>query len=267
MKFNFFKRNKKTSNHIVSSMVNQGLNMFAIISAPRTGSNLLCGALDAHPEIICHYELFHKDAIYHSSKYGDDWISKWTIESRNKNLHSFLDFVFKHRFGKKANTIGYKIFDGHNDELLYELLKDKRVKKILLKRDNWFLAFISQLEAQKTGVFVITDENKQKANYNFKVDVKINQFKFYEKVNVEFFNNIETVLNDDSQEYLSLEYNSALENSNKIRLLKFLNVTVDPDLLKLEYKKQNQRGLKDRIENYEEILEQFDGTKYDKYLP
>jgi hypothetical protein len=262
--FNFL---KKFTNKKKEEQTDFGISRFVIISAPRTGSNLLCGALDAHPEIICHYELFHKEAIYHSSKYGDEWISNYNVEKRNKDPHGFLRHIFNCRFGKPAKTIGYKIFDGHNDQLLDELLNDRQVKKIILKRDNWFLAFLSQLEAQKTGVFVITEENKRKANYNFKVEVKLNQFKFYENVNVNFFNKVEKVLIDDHQRYLSLEYSKALDGDNKIKILNFLNVTVDPGLLKLEYKKQNHRELKDRIENYQEILEQFTGTKYEKYIP
>ena len=93
MKFNFsLKRKAKAPKH-KHKPEKQKVNRFVIISAPRTGSNLLCGALDAHPEIICHYELFHKEAIYHSSKYGNDWISNYTVSKRNKSPNDFLDFI------------------------------------------------------------------------------------------------------------------------------------------------------------------------------
>jgi hypothetical protein len=37
---------------------------FCIITQPRTGSNHLCGLLNSHPEIVCHYELFNRRRIY-----------------------------------------------------------------------------------------------------------------------------------------------------------------------------------------------------------
>ena len=82
MKLNFLQKyiNRHSKNLTKHTNTELDIDRFVIISIPRTGSNLLCGALDFHPEIICHYELFHKEAIYHSSKYGDDWIKDYSVK-------------------------------------------------------------------------------------------------------------------------------------------------------------------------------------------
>lgn len=262
-----FRKRKTSKNLFEPSSSKSDIEKFIIISIPRTGSNLLCGALDAHPEIICHYELFHKEAIYHSSKYGDECVKGYTVEKRNNAPKAFLNHIFSFRFNKPVKTIGYKIFAEHNDKLLEDLINDRDVKKIILKRDNQFLAYLSQLEAQKTGVFVITEENQKKANYDFKVTINFSKFKYFEKKNTDFFKKIETKLENTSQDFLTLEYITSLNKNNRIKMLKFLNVTVKPDLLVLEYEKQNKRKLEERIENYSEVLEKFTGTVFEKYLP
>ena len=268
MKLNFLHRKKRTPKHMSQSdNVSNDIEKFVIVSIPRTGSNLLCGALDAHPEIICHYELFHKEAIYYSSKYGNEWMKTYSVQKRNDDPNAFLDFIFSHRFGKTAKTIGYKIFAGHNDELLKDLISDKKVKKIILKRDNLFMAYLSHLEAQKTGVFVVKKENNDnKTKYNFKVNIDLNKFKHFEKHNKSFFINIENKLKESTQNYITLEYQSVLELENRLKMLKFLEVKPDPDLLKIEYIKLNIRKLEDRIENYSEIIEKFSGTENEHYL-
>jgi hypothetical protein len=268
MKFDFFKRKKQTTIDVKKHIdLQSDITRFVIISIPRTGSNLLCGALDAHPEIICHYELFHKVAIYHSSKYGDECVKDYSVKKRNQDPNAFLNHLFEFRFGKHAKTIGYKIFAGHNDSLLDELIQDRKVKKIILKRDNLFLAYVSHLEAQRSGVYVVVKEkeNSTKAN-DFKVTVDLKKFKYFEKINSTFFENIENLLRSSSQEFISLDYNSALSDENRIKLLKFLSVSVNPELLELEYSKQNKRSIEERIANYYEIKRQFSGTKFEKYI-
>ena len=241
------------------------IQKFVIISIPRSGSNLLVGALDSHPEIICHYELFHKKAIYTSGKYGKEWINNYSVKMRNNDPVAFLDFVNRHTLNKKAKTIGFKIFQRQNDKLLNILIEDKSWLKIILKRNNYLLNYVSKLEALKTGKYLFRKkyENNRK---DIVVKVKIRNFNRFVKNGKLFYNRIEQKLQQSGQDYYQVEYSNILSLKNKRNILRFLKVDPDPEYLKEVTVKQNKRKLEDRISNYGKIKKLFAKHGYNEYL-
>ena len=101
---------------------------FVIIANPRTGTNNLIDLLNSHPDILCHREVFHRDTVYLIDGTRDDLITK-----RNKNPINFLRELYE---GCPNRACGFKIFMGHDDAVMQNVLRDTTIKKIILYRPN-----------------------------------------------------------------------------------------------------------------------------------
>ncbi len=244
------------------------IKKFALISIPRTGSNMLVGALDTHPEIVCHYELFHVDEIYYSSVYGDDWIKDFNKQIRDQYPKAFLDYIYQNSFKPETKAIGFKIFQDQNNEFLKEIVYDDSIEKVILQRNNYLLARVSQLEAERSGIYDITEDAAKKGlkPTSKKVYLDIERFFYYENRKRRYFEDVERVAKERNQRLLKLDYETLLLRENMLRLLDFLEVDPNPDLLHIAFKKQNFRKLSERIANYPEVVEAFAGTRFEKYL-
>ncbi|MCD4743969.1 MAG: sulfotransferase domain-containing protein [Desulfobacteraceae bacterium] len=101
---------------------------FAIIANPRTGTNHFIDLLNSHPDISCHREVFHRDTVYLLDGTHDDLLMK-----RNKNPLAFLKELFA---SSATKACGFKIFMDHDDSVLDAVLRDPKIKKIVLYRPN-----------------------------------------------------------------------------------------------------------------------------------
>jgi glycosyltransferase involved in cell wall biosynthesis len=139
-----------------------GLCPFVILTFQRTGSNFLCGKLHNHHEIIMHNEIWNDAKIwtYQTEDILADPSWNWDIIRRNENPMEFFDDIFHRKSMKKENckAVGFKLFPDHfndsNDDIMKRLLADKRIKKIILRRDNYLDVYASKLRSDKTGSYV-----------------------------------------------------------------------------------------------------------------
>jgi LPS sulfotransferase NodH len=121
---------------------------FVIFAAPRTGSNLLCGLLNAHPDILCHHGLFNPKGIHYARDHRD---FAPDISDRDADPLRFLDRIWAAAAGRRA--VGFKMNRGENGVTVDAMLRDLAVKKILLKRRNRVRAFVSETIAEMTGLW------------------------------------------------------------------------------------------------------------------
>lgn len=139
--------------------------LIAQVSSPayqRTGSNLLCGRLHSHHEILMHSELFNEAKIYSHDptlQIGDDLFSKkWSVFHRDLDPSAFLSELLSRPTFDHHLLVGFKLFPEHwresNMILMQQLLADPRVKKIILRRDNLLDLYTSKLRADKSGAYV-----------------------------------------------------------------------------------------------------------------
>ena len=88
---------------------------FVIISYPRTGSNLLCSLLDSHPDILCHLEIFHQEAIFLS---GDSRaLKEFDLVKRDADPLRFLGMIWDEDYGRRLRAVGFKLFFGQNRDV------------------------------------------------------------------------------------------------------------------------------------------------------
>lgn len=120
------------------------ITRFVIFSFPRTRSSLLCHHLDSHPQIICHCEVFHQDAIYLNTGYHEalGLAGPEDTNGRDRDAFGFVDCLYRTDLSGSARAIGFKMFPDHNPAIRAELAADPSVSKVLLTR-NPLYAFAS----------------------------------------------------------------------------------------------------------------------------
>ncbi|MDA3896616.1 MAG: hypothetical protein PF482_10770 [Desulfobacteraceae bacterium] len=228
---------------------------FVLIAAPRTGSNLLVSMLNSHPEILCHYELFHWQKIYAAAGGQGDLSAMW---ARNRNPFSFLEKIYSDGFEKKA--VGFKIFPNHNPLILSYLIHQPKIKKIILRRNNYLKIYTSHIMAKKNKVYVYRPNSQPVPVY-----VCATRFKRYVNKNEAFYQTARNKIRAVNQDFLEIEYQLIKATQSIKKLLDFIGVD-DSCELKAGTKKQNPGKLSDRIINYSELCHELRDTEYEKFL-
>jgi hypothetical protein len=109
---------------------------FAIAAYPRTGSERLSEALNAHPSIICRCEVL-------------------------RPTRAFVDDLFAHDVGHEA--VGVTLLHGHAPVLTGDLLRDPSVRKIVLRRESRVRVFLSVKRATRAGKPIEVDPGELRA--------------------------------------------------------------------------------------------------------
>ena len=126
---------------------------FVIIASARTGSNFLITQLSSHPDIFCHGDIFHPNQPFLRWPGWPDERPPAEVNEfkRLKNLppRDLLERMYRLGFGRPH--VGFKIFNGQNNEILSQLIRDPEVKKIVLWRNNVLARYASALAARQTG--------------------------------------------------------------------------------------------------------------------
>ena len=239
----------------------ESLIKFLIISAPRSGSNLLCGLLNSHPQIVCFHELFHRKAIYYGPKNNNQY-DFGTTAARDRDPVQFLSRIYSSAHGYKA--VGFKMFNGHNNSILSALVKNKNIKKIILHRKAALHAFSSLEIARITGKYQSVGEKGAAHHKKIKIHVDFQLFKAYVEKNERFYDWIKELIGD--QPYYEIDYVDIVKVSNRYKkIIPFIGVE-DSSSLKAIHQRQNPEKLKDKIDNFDEICGVLSGTKYADYL-
>jgi len=133
---------------------------FVVLTFQRTGSNLLCGKLHNHAQVVMHNEVFNNAKIwtYQNEDLRTDPTWSWNIFSRDSNPVEFLMDLFKRETMNKkdATSVGFKLFPDHfttaSESALRQVLADGRIKKIILRRENYLDVYVSKLRADMTNL-------------------------------------------------------------------------------------------------------------------
>lgn len=252
----------------IFNLLNKKIDCFVIFAVPRSGSNLLCGCLNSHPEIICHHELFHPDNIYYSLDHRNNDFN-FSVQTRDKNPEKFIAHISREKFGKKI--AGFKMMPGHNKRAEDFILKNKNIKKIILSRENKIKTFVSLKIAEKTKCFSVIKNSNNKYNHTHreKIHITYEELEKFIKSNESYYEIINQYLTKSRQNYFSITYEDfALTEGNLVKeeLLKFLNVDPNPNLIRPRHIKQNPDDLSELIENFDEIKVRVEGTSLEKFL-
>mmetsp|Transcript_21409 Transcript_21409/g.52801 ORF Transcript_21409/g.52801 Transcript_21409/m.52801 type:complete len:359 (-) Transcript_21409:93-1169(-) len=249
------------------AFLSEGIQPFVILSHQRCGSNLLCGLLNSHPEVAMHNELFHDQRVF---SYRWSVPPEWSAAERDKRP---LDFLVEALTGSGAlrsgspngpKASGFKLFPEHwrrSEEChaaFDQLLGDKRVKKVILVRENRLHTCVSMMRAGATGHYNVGNLDDVPVTitppeYQRFVDAYDSTFDFYRA-------------HLSGQSVCTITYEALIGergDEQVQRLLRFIGVQEDVKLLvNLSTVKQTLRPVKEGITNYEEVKYAFKLTKY-----
>ena len=134
---------------------------FVVLSYQRCGTNLLCGRLHNHPDIIMHNELFNELAPY-SPVWTSGAFGPWNVYERDRNPQGFLDAVLcpkDERTLQRAVAVGFKSFPEHwhgraRTTVFRRFIEDPEVRVIVLCRRDPLATLVSKLRARETTQYV-----------------------------------------------------------------------------------------------------------------
>ena len=224
---------------------------FVIIASPRTGSTHLTALLHKHSEIICHGEIFHPKMTNPLKRWESSaWVPESTaemLELRERDPRRFVRRLFENDHGGKH--VGFKIFNGHNDDILDELIADTAVKKIVLFRPNLLAVYSSSRIAHDIGERVLKKPRESQPLVQFEQK----QFVKYCRKYAAFYRGVVEKMVAGRQNFYFLDYGAINNPSLFAALVSFIGA--DPAQARLEPSmiKQNSPDLLKRFSNPDEV--------------
>jgi LPS sulfotransferase NodH len=230
---------------------------FAIVAAPRTGTNLLCTLLNSHPEILCHHEVFNPGGIYYALDLRDESIDLGTIAARDLEPLGFLERVY--RTGRGQRCVGLKWTRGQHKQVLDRLVANRATRIIVVRRRNRLKVFASQRIAELTGQWEVYQESDLvKDRPKLRVDAfELRSFlSEYEG----FYDSLNRALTEHSHPWAEVAYEDLLVTETQRHLLEFLGVDAPHVRLRPGSVKQNSTDLRDLFEDFDELAASLAGT-------
>lgn len=248
------------------------MNKFVIMTIPRTGSTMLCSALDHHPEINCGMEIFNPyvsptQSCFQWRKevfqrlYGMDQKDmkietpclRYKIDEKRHNLLPFLSEVF-------VAYNGFKLIYGHLDNdsyVLKEIAKRQDLCVVYLERD-WLESCLSFKLAKNSGVWhrksnsiVIKDEP-----FVFPFD----EVKWYFDHICSADKGVRQMFSD--KQNITISYRDLVSKWSKVtkEIQEMIGVSVME--LPILFSKRTKIAPREAIINYDELKSRFAGTEY-----
>nr|NQU94560.1 hypothetical protein [Bacteroidota bacterium] len=229
---------------------------FVIFGQGRSGSNLLVDLLNNHPEIVCYKELFNVNK----------WVNKTTIVRRvvYKFPHAYINYI---RHKNKHRIFGFKLM--YHQMLPFEKQIQRMFqqdwKVIHMHRNDLLKQSLSGLIAHHSGVWIHTAGRYHEEKV-YRIDplqviedlVRRTNAAEYEKIALTGIGALTIVYEDH------LEDPDKWQNTAK-QVFEFLDTY--PVEVTTRMVKSDSRTLKERIENYDEIIDQLKATKFASLLP
>ena len=243
---------------------------FVILGTQRTGTILLMGLLDSHPDIACIGELFQHRADYvqHSVPRYRLYVASspknrtMDLVARKSIIRSYLDSVF---VTLNTPVAGFKLMldQARRFPMVLDYLKAHDFKIINIVRQNLLKTHVSRLRALKTGVYMSTGK-AEKVLLHVPAASLVEELAALEK---EYEAN-QRILAQLGLDSVSVTYESISGPSGESdlrRLLSFLGANLD---VRLEPRstKITPDDLSQAIANYDEVASTLTGTAYQQFL-
>ena len=181
-----------------------------------------------------------------------------------KDFEKILAKVYyKQKFS--VDTVGFKVFYYHlTDEEWEKLLSNKELKIIHLTRKNRLRTIISLDMAFMTNKWS-SEGLENKNNHKKKVVIDTNTL----LTRLEEIENYESIMRAriSNHKVIEIEYETLTTNPDYVfsQLGEFIGVN-DVDPKRINLKKQNPGKVEDLVENYAEVFNILESTKFSSYL-
>ncbi len=221
---------------------------FVILAEKRTGSNFLTSNLNKFAGLTAHGEAFNPYFIDGPAR---SQLLGMTQEMRDADPVGLLDLIK----ADKDGLSGFRFFSGHDERALNHFLPDKKCAKIILTR-NPLDSYVSELIAWTTNQWQLTNSGKRKsAKVKFDIDGFRQHVSDYQNFQVMILNWLQST--GQTAFYLSYEDVANIDVLNGMAA--FLGVESRIKQVLSNLKKQNPDSLRDKVVNYDEMLEALAG--------
>jgi hypothetical protein len=266
---------------------------FIILSGARTGSHMLAQALNFSSSITCFREVFNTDLpMVQYGVEGYDNSSQEDMELRAAEPVRFLHERIFCEYPREIRAVGFKFHYGHqwgSPGILEELLADKDLRVLDLRRRNMLRMLVSLRLAQETGVWlqegrpprirnVLRHPLKVTHRYLRKLQgVKPDQQGRDIRLRVSpedlstFIAQTEFRITRFAELFaehptLTVSYEQAVDHPEEAfaRAQSFLGL--EPQPLTVATRRQNPEPLRELIENYDELYEAFKDTPCEAFF-
>ncbi|MGB3509298.1 MAG: sulfotransferase [Microcoleaceae cyanobacterium] len=241
---------------------------FLVLTRARTGSNFLMSLLQSHPQIRAFEEIFTRQKRKINWGYAKYPRSSEVLKMREEEPRKFIDEVVFRKFPPSVSAVGFKLFyyqaqSSERQQIWQYLHQDKNFKIIHLKRENLLKICLSYYLAKITKKWIVKNE-KNYLNNNVTVKLDYNDclklFTETKKWEDEYDNFFK------EHQKIELIYENLVQDTiqETRRVQEFLGVK--PQKLYSLTLKQNQGTLPERISNYYELKEKFEGSPWIKFF-
>lgn len=221
---------------------------FFIISDSRTGSTLVNNMLNFHPNIVAEGEVFKMPE------------SQSSVQAWHK--------LFRKR-PKKIDYVGCKLFYHHpllGDREVWDLVEnDKSIIIIHLIRKNILRSLVSKKIGLKTKKWTENIHSHGSIDLEKKkIELEVEECETYFNEIINHQERIDKIFSN--HKLIHVTYEELAKDRRKIinKIFKEFDLEIyDRDS---ELKKQNPESLQDLILNFEELQNQFNGTKWESYF-
>lgn len=241
---------------------------FMILSTGRTGSNMLVGLLQSHPLVECYREVFH----FHKPSWGYPHLRYRNTDAlqrlRAEDPKAFLERAVLGPHPPRRAAVGFKVLYWHAEEdrepwragVVPALLSIEGLKVIHLVRRDKLAIVASGVAAEQDGVWVLDKGVPKPASPSLHLDPellerRVRRIREMEQKYARVFGSLE-MLQVDYEDLVADPEGQMGEVGD------FLGLPPFPYAYRT--KKQARGSVASRIENYEELKRQFEGTEMEE---
>jgi len=230
---------------------------FVLFAAPRTGSNLLCGLLNAHRDILCHHGLFNPGGVHWAR--GGVALPDYPggVGCRDADPARFLQHVWSLQAGQAAT--GFKLNRDEDEAAVSLLLRDRGVRKILLRRRNRVRTYVSELVARQTGIWESYEKGALAAAPLPRLRLDPADLLRHAALNAAYYAQLEAVMRADGQGWLDICYEDLAQPGELARILAFLGQPPPAQLPSICHKR-GPADLATVVQNLEELRHALAGS-------
>lgn len=249
--------------------------LILILCEPRTGSNLLCEAMESYADLQCINEFYlspHINLYVKENQIPDDLPHKRLTQQQQDKLFELLNVNDGDYFNLLVNiykqpieslvelynatdkTLVVKIMHRHFKDLSLDKLVDLPfVEVIVLDRSNKLEEYVSHRKAIEFNKWYNADTS------NLKITVDIDKFLERKHTSLDWYKQIRLMLSN--KHYLELNYEDDLQHFDHDEFCKMFDswlLKIGVDIKKTKhkmkfFKKQNNAPIEQSILNYDEI--------------
>lgn len=228
---------------------------FVIVTLPRSGSYHLVALLDSAADIVCHGEVFKRDAV----ELGPIPRGKLGMKPEDTAVRDAkpMQFLTRLRNLNGRKIVGFKMFPEHATRLKAlkeKVLFDPSWRKVFLTR-NPIASYASLLRAKETGLWTarVGAPGAPSERRESRVTFTPASFDEHMRLCAWFEREIQETAAVDGNPCLTIDYESVVDRSALPGLLRFLGSTAAANTLESDREKQFTGRFSDGFVNWDAL--------------